>query len=207
MTESLDGKWARDEWDVNLSVFNSEIRDPLQAAGSQTIEIVNALTPRRAPGAELLIHYVVGPLQMIGSWSYINATEVTPENSPGPAPLVPRNSGEIGGILESETRGRIGLEMNYIGRQGLQDDPYRTLSRPYITLNALAEIRFRGFSVFLNAVNVTNTRQTRFDPLLRPTPGRAGDPITDVWAPLDGRTFNLGIRTGLEKNAVVSTND
>jgi outer membrane receptor for ferrienterochelin and colicins len=207
VTESLDGKWARDEWDVNLSVFNSEIRHPLQAAGSQTIEIVNALSPRRAPGAEMLIHYVVGPLQMIGSWSYINATEVTPENLPGPAPLVPRNSGEIGGILESETRGRIGLEMSYIGRQGLQDDPYRTLSRPYIQLNALAEIRFRGFSVFLNAVNITDTRQTRFDPLLRPTPGRAGDPITDVWAPLDGRTFNIGIRTGLEKNAVVSTDD
>jgi hypothetical protein len=30
--------------------------------------------------------------------------------------------------------------------------------------------------------------------LLRATPGPGGDPITDVWAPLDGRTFNLGVR-------------
>jgi iron complex outermembrane receptor protein len=87
--------------------------------------------------------------------------------------------------------------MNYIGRQGLEDDPYRMISKPYILLNALAEVRFHGMSVFMNAVNLTGTRQTHYDPLIRPTPGRAGDPITDVWAPLDGRTFNIGIRTGL----------
>jgi iron complex outermembrane receptor protein len=199
VTESLDAKWARGEWDVNVSVFNSEIHDPLQArpVGPQLLQIVNVASPRRAPGTEVLVHYVIGPLQMIGSWSYIDATEVNTEGLRGPASLVPRHSGEIGGILESEQRGRIGLEMNYTGRQGLEDDPYRTLSEPYIQLNALAEIRFRDFSIFLNAVNITGTRQTKYDPLLRPTPGFGGDPITDVWAPLDGRTFNIGVRTGL----------
>jgi len=28
---------------------------------------------------------------------------------------------------------------------------------------------------------------------IRTTRGLGGNPITDVWAPLDGRTFNLGI--------------
>jgi outer membrane receptor for ferrienterochelin and colicins len=190
VTESLDGKWAAHEWEVNLSVFNSEIHHPLQAEtpaqNAQTIQIVNGAQSRRAPGTEILIHYVTGPLQMIGSWSYIDTT----------APLVPRHSAEVGGILESEARGRIGLEVSYTGRQFLEDNPYRTLSRPYIQLNALAEIRFNGFSIFLNALNITGTRQTNYDPLIRPTPGRGGDPITDVWAPLDGRTFNVGIRTG-----------
>ena len=200
VTESLDGKWAHEEWDVNVSVFNSQIHNPLEArpVAADRIELVNASGPRNAPGTEVLIHYVVGPLQMIGSWSYINATQTAPDGSREPAPLVPRHSAELGGILESETRGRIGLEANYIGTQGLEDDPYRTLSRPYILVNALAEIRFNGFSVFLNAVNLTGTRQTHYDPLIRPTPGWGGDPITDVWAPLDGRTFNIGIRTGLQ---------
>ena len=31
VTESLDGKWAQDEWDVNVRVFNSEIHHPLEA--------------------------------------------------------------------------------------------------------------------------------------------------------------------------------
>jgi len=50
---------------------------------------------------------------------------------------------------------------------------------------------------FLNAINLTNVRQTRFDPLLRQSPGLGGNPITEVWAPLDGRTFNVGIRAEL----------
>ena len=206
VTESLDGKWAAHAWDVNVSVFNSEIHSPLiaQPVDARTLELVNAPGARRAPGAEVLVHYVTGPLQMIGSWSYINATEAAADGSRGPAPLVPRHSAELGGILESETRGRIGLEVSYIGKQGLEDDPYRTESKPYIQLNALAEIRFRGFSVFLNAVNLTGSRQTHYDPLLRPTPGRGGDPITDVWAPLDGRTFNIGFRTGLGDHAIIA---
>jgi outer membrane receptor for ferrienterochelin and colicins len=206
VTESLDAKWAVKAWDINVSVFNSEIHNPLaaQTVTADKIELVNAPGARRAPGAEILIHYVTGPLQMIGSWSYINATEATALGSRQPAPLVPRHSAELGGILESERRGRIGLEVSYTGKQGLEDDPYRTLSKPYIQLNALAEIRFSGFSIFLNAVNLTGSRQTNYDPLLRPTPGRAGDPITDVWAPLDGRTFNIGIRTGLQDHAIIS---
>lgn len=209
VTESLDGKWAAKQWDINLSVFNSEIRHPLQArsAGGTLIELFNSPAPRRAPGGEVLFHYVTGALQMIGSWSYIDASEAAADGTRVPAFLVPRQSAEIGGILESEALGRVGLEMNYIGRQGLEDDPFRTRSHPYILLNALTEIRFKGFSVFVNAVNITNTRQTRYDPLIRPTPGLGGDPITDVWAPLDGRTFNIGIRTGLRENAVVSQED
>jgi len=190
VTESLDGKWAQDEWDVNVSVFNSAIHHPLEArpvAGNK-LELVNDTESRKAPGGEILIHYVVGPLQMIGSWSYINGTQN--------ANLVPHHSAELGGILEKESLGRIGLEANYIGEQRLEDDPYRSFSRPYITVNALAEIRCGGLSIFINAVNLTGTRQTRYDPLLRPAPGWGGDPITDVWAPLDGRTFNIGIRTG-----------
>jgi outer membrane receptor for ferrienterochelin and colicins len=206
VTESLDGKWAEHGWEVNVSAFNSEIHHPLQARATadNKIELLNTPGIRRAPGAEILIHYVTGPLQMIGSWSYIDATEPTAEGAQQRAPLVPRHSAELGGILESAQHGRIGLEMNYIGTQGLGDDPFRTQSKPYILFNALGEIRFEGFSIFLNAINLTGTRQTHYDPLIRPTPGLGADPITDVWAPLDGRTFNIGIRTGLEDRAIIS---
>jgi iron complex outermembrane receptor protein len=145
----------------------------------------------------VLIHYVTGALQIIGSWSYIDATQFLPSGLRVQAPLVPRQSAELGGILESEKRGRIGLELGYTGRQALLDDPYRSINEPYVELNALAEIRFEGFSVFFNAINLTDVRQTRLDPLIRPTPGPGGNPITDVWAPLEGRSFNLGVRAKL----------
>ena len=199
VTTSLDAKWTDDGWDVNASVFASEIRDPLvaQSAPGRKLELVNAPGPRRAPGAEALIRYVTGPLQVIASWSYLDVTEVMTPGLRHDAPLVPRHSGELAGIVENEKRGRIGLELGYTGRQALTDDPYRSVSEPYFELNALGEIRFGGISIFLNATNLTNVRQTRFDPLIRSTPGPGGNPITDVWAPLDGRTFNLGIRAEL----------
>jgi iron complex outermembrane receptor protein len=145
----------------------------------------------------VLIHYVAGPLQVIGSYSHIHATEASLSGLRQDAPLVPRNSAELGGILENKKRGRIGLEVGYTGRQALEDDPYRSVSEPYVELNALGEIRFGAVSIFINAINLTNVRQTRFDPLIRRTPGLGGNPITDVWAPLDGRTFNVGIRLDL----------
>lgn len=74
---------------------------------------------------------------------------------------------------------------------------YRSVSPRFIELNALGELRFGDIAIFLNAINVTNVRETNYDPLLRPNPGPVGNPITVVWAPPDGRAFNLGIRAEL----------
>jgi outer membrane receptor for ferrienterochelin and colicins len=196
VTESFDAKWADDGWDLNVSVFNSEIRGALavQGAPGEQLQLFNAPGPRRAPGAEILIHYSAGPLQAIGSWSHIEATEEVVAGVRQAVPLVPRTAAELGGILESKSHGRVGLEAGYTGRQALEDDPYRSVSEPYFELNALGELRLGPISIFLNAINLTNVRQTRFDPLVRQSPGLGGNPITEVWAPLDGRTFNIGVR-------------
>jgi iron complex outermembrane receptor protein len=111
--------------------------------------------------------------------------------------LVPHQAGSLDAILESEQRGRIGLELDYTGEQTLEYDPYRTRSPGYFSLNALAELRFRNFAIFVNAINLSDVRQTRWDPLIRSSPGPGGNPITEVWAPLEGRTFNIGIRVGI----------
>jgi len=198
-TASVDAKWADEGWDVNVSVFTSEIRHPLEAipAPDDKLQLINGSGPRRAPGAELLIGYTEGPLEAIASWSYLNATETPAQGLPHDVPLVPRNTASLDGILESEKRGRIGLELEYTGRQALEDDPYRNEAPGYFEINALAEIQFGEVGVFLNALNLTDVRQTHYGPLIRPTPGPGGDPITDVWAPLDGRTFNVGVRAEL----------
>ena len=196
---SVDAKWSRGVWDLNASVFASRISDPLDArpAGADQFELVNAPGPQRAAGAEALIGYVSGPLHVLASGSYLDVTQSVVEGVRQDVPLVPRWTAELAGILEDEKRGRIGLELGYTGPQSLEDNPYRGTSRGYFELNALGEVRFGGIAVFLNAVNLTDVRQTHFDPLVRPTRGPGGNPITDAWAPLAGRTFNLGIRAEL----------
>jgi iron complex outermembrane receptor protein len=198
-TASVDAKWSDEGWDVNLSVFTSVIKGALTAvpaAGNQ-LEIVNAPGLRRAPGAEALVGYVLGPLHAIASWSYLDVTEEQVPGERQDVPLVPRQAGELGVIFESEKRGRIGLELGYTGRQAVEFDPYRDFAPGYFELNALGELRLGEVAIFLNAINLTNVRQTHFDPLVRPTLGPGGNPITDEWAPLDGRTFNLGVRAEL----------
>ena len=59
-----------------------------------------------------------------------------------------------------------------------------TVSRAYVEINALGEVRVGRAAIFLNALNLTNVRQRDDEPLLRPAPGLGGEPITDVWAPL-----------------------
>ena len=170
-------------------MFDSEIRSPIEVISgpNNELQMINGSGPRRAPGSEVLIGYAEGPLEAIASWSYLHVTETPVADLPHDVPLVPRNTLSLDGILESEKLGRIGMEFEYTGRQALEDDPYRNVSPGYLEVNALAEIRFGELSVFFNALNLTNVRQTHFDPLIRPSPGPGGNPITDVWAPLHSR--------------------
>ena len=198
-TASIDAKWADEGWDINASVFYSEVRDPLttRALAGDRIEVINAAGPWRAPGAEVLVGYTRGSLHLISSWGLIEATEAGESGTRGDAERIPHETLSLDGIYEVESRGRFGIEIDYTGHQALGDNPYRSTSPGYVEINALGELRFGHVAVFLNALNLTNRRQTDFDPLIRPVPGPGGNPITDVWAPLAGRTLNLGIRVEL----------
>jgi outer membrane receptor for ferrienterochelin and colicins len=93
-----------------------------------------------------------------------------------------------------KTDDRFGVECYYTGRQSLEQDPYRTKSEPYVLIGLLGERAIGPFRLFLNVENITNVRQTRWDPLLRPNRGVDGRWTVDAWAPLDGRVLNGGIR-------------
>jgi outer membrane receptor for ferrienterochelin and colicins len=97
-------------------------------------------------------------------------------------------------MWEEEDAGRVGVEVYYTGTQRLEVNPYRSESIPYVIVGFLAERRIGRFRLFINAENITNVRQTRWDSLLRPTQGVDGRWTVDAWAPLDGRVFNGGVR-------------
>ena len=131
---------------------------------------------------------------MIGSYTFLDVTDAVSGGARRAADRVPRHTAELAALLEDEERGRIGVEISYTGGQTLEDNPYRGSSPSYVEVNALAEIRFGETAIFLNAINLTDVRQADYDPLLRPAPGPGGERITDLWAPIAGRVFNLGVR-------------
>jgi outer membrane receptor for ferrienterochelin and colicins len=97
-------------------------------------------------------------------------------------------------MWEQHGKGRIGMEAYFTGRQQLDDNPYRTASRPYFELGVLGEIALGNVRLFVNAENLLGIRQTRYDPLLLPQRAADGRWTVDVWAPTDGFVVNGGIR-------------
>ena len=89
------------------------------------------------------------------------------------------------------------IDLHYVGRQELEDDPFRTVSRGYLVFDILVEKRLGKARVFLNGKNLLDARQTQWSPLLRPDRSPQGKWTTDVWAPLEGRVFSGGVRLSL----------
>jgi outer membrane receptor for ferrienterochelin and colicins len=198
-TSSLDVGWSTRRFEVNGTLFASEVSDPLVLRDSArqpgSFEIANAPRPTRTVGSEFLTRLTVGPMHMIATYTYVHSTEADPSGAARrDVPLTPRHAGELAWIWEEESRGRVGVEVSYTGGQSLEHDPYRETSPSYIELNALAELRIGETRIFVNAVNLTDVRQTRFDPLVLPARAADGRWATDVWAPLEGRVFNAGVR-------------
>ncbi len=185
--------------ELDASVFTTVIEHPVflrpvkQSAAE--LELVNAAEPSRGGGVELFARYKHEPLAITASYAYLDQTELDVERGiRREAPLNPRHAGGVTIVWEEEDDTRIGLEAYYTGRQALADDPYRSASKPYLFVDALVQQRLGRVVAFLHGENLNDFRQTGFDPLLRPTPSLGGRWTTDVWAPLEGRTINLGIR-------------
>jgi iron complex outermembrane receptor protein len=146
-------------------------------------------------GAELLATLRRQPFAVTATYTYVHARE-TVDGIEMDVPQTPRHSAGVVGMWEKEDVGRVGIEWYYTGRQALEENPYRTVSEPYVIVGLLAEKQFGSLRVFVNAENLTGVRQTRWDPLLRPSRAVDGRWTVDGWAPLEGRTINGGIRVG-----------
>ncbi|MGE0813831.1 MAG: TonB-dependent receptor plug domain-containing protein [Vicinamibacterales bacterium] len=178
---------------VTATVFGSRIVDPLQVERASSYALSNQTADATNAGFELLGTWRQGPLAATATYTYVRSREGR-QDVREDAELTPRHSAGLVGMWEAEQIGRIGLEVYYTGRQRLEVNPHRTESRPYVIVGLLAERRLGRARLFLNAENLTGVRQTRWDPLLRPSQGPDGRWTVDAWAPLDGRVLNGGLR-------------
>jgi outer membrane receptor for ferrienterochelin and colicins len=189
--------------ELDGSVFATAVDHPVELAavsGSSTdVQLVNAAAPTRTEGAELFARYEREPLTVTAMYQYLQGTQLDVATGlRGEVPLDPRHAGGLTIVWADEDEGtRFGLEGYYTGPQALADDPYRTTSRPYLTIDALVEVPVGPAVLFLHGEDLTDVHQSQFEPLLRPTPGLGGAWTPDVWAPLAGRVINAGISTKL----------
>jgi iron complex outermembrane receptor protein len=192
-------------FELDATVFGSEIDHALQIRrslifpiGAPSLRVVNASTPTQTWGTELFARWTRDPFLLTATYAYTRATEADPDSRSGLRRLVsltPRHVVTFDGIIEEEEVGQVALELSYVGRQALEDDPYRTVSPPYVVVGFLAMKRVgSGAMVFVNAENLLNVRLSDYQPLVRPAPGPGGRWTVDAWAPLEGSMINLGVR-------------
>ncbi|HEX4933586.1 MAG TPA: hypothetical protein VFV33_10440, partial [Gemmatimonadaceae bacterium] len=210
--------------ELNATAFGSRIAHPLQvydapgvtSGGARRLTLANAPQPARTWGGELLARLVreLGEareggeepptLRVTATYAFTRATECDPERtlmtacSRREVPLTPRHAAGVVASVEREGWGRLGLEVYYTGRQALDQNPYRSTSRPFVLVGVLGERAFETRAgqtrVFLNLENLGGQRLR--DPLLLPARGRGGRWTTDAWTELVGFTANMGVRLG-----------
>jgi iron complex outermembrane receptor protein len=92
-------------------------------------------------------------------------------------------------MYEIEKKWRVGYELFYTGKQYLSNNE----TRPnYLIMGISAERQFEHFSLFINAENFTDTRQTRSESIYT---GTLQNPqFKEIWAPTDGFILNGGFK-------------
>ena len=173
------------------TLFASRIVDPVHVERS-TYTLRNLDHPTTNAGVELLGTFRQPPFALTTSYTHVRARERV-GGAIADVAQTPRHSLGLMAMVENED-GRVGFELYYTGRQRLEADPYRDVSAPYTLAGVLIERRVGPLRLFVNLENLTDVRQQRWDPVLRPDRARDGRWTVDAWAPLDGRVVNGGVR-------------
>jgi outer membrane receptor for ferrienterochelin and colicins len=176
-----------------LTLFYSRVKDPVTVERTTTFTVLNASTPTTNVGLEWVSTLRVPPFSVVANYAFVRSREEE-DSARVDAALTPRHSAGVDVMWEREGVGRVGLELYYTGKQRLSDNPYADSGRAYLVIGLLVERQLGWLRVFANGENLTDVRQTKWQPLLRPSPGVDGRVTVDAWAPLEGRNINGGVR-------------
>lgn len=179
---------------VNQLFFYTRLDNPL-VLSSDTLpngnnEFLNASGYMDTKGFETNVKFGYEDITLYCGYTYIDARQHYGMERINP--LTAKDRLYITLMYEKENKWRIGYELFYTGQQYLNDGSKK---RDYWVMGISAERMFKYFSLFVNAENFTDTRQTRFEPIYT---GAIQNPqYKQIWAPTDGFIFNGGFKLKL----------
>jgi iron complex outermembrane receptor protein len=178
--------------DVALSIdqlfFYTYLNKPLVLQGNS---FVNANGFVNTKGGETNLKIGLDELNLYVGYTYTN----TRKHFNGQnlwQPLTPKHLLYLDLAYEIENNFRAGIEADYSSQQRLSDG---TTGRDYFVFGFLFEKIWKHINAYINAENLTDRRQTRWNPIYT---GTITNPtFKEIYAPIDGIVINAGLKIKL----------
>ncbi|HWB27679.1 MAG TPA: TonB-dependent receptor [Chitinophagaceae bacterium] len=169
---------------LDQSFFYTRVSNPLVL---DSFCFINAPKPYITRGFESSIRLKQDNWTLFAGYTYVDAR--TGMGTLPYIPLAPRSKIVFDLSTERDNDYRIALEAFYTGPQYLYDG---TKTRDYWVTGLLIEKVMKWATVILNFEDLTDTRQTRFGPVV--IPPFTNPAFREIYAPLEGFMANLAIK-------------
>jgi outer membrane receptor for ferrienterochelin and colicins len=187
---TIAGRFA---YAINQMFFYTEIKDPLVLLerNDGLFEFMNAAPPVHSRGFETNVRLSYDIVKLFAGYTFTNA-KANYLIGNQTLPLTPRSRINSALLFEKEANFKTGFEAYYTSSQFLTN---RFKTRPYWVLGIFGEKMFGKYSLFINAENITDTRQGRFSQVVFPP--HQTPTFSEIYAPTEGRVINGGIKIRL----------
>jgi iron complex outermembrane receptor protein/outer membrane receptor for ferrienterochelin and colicins len=180
-------------YSLNQMFFYTEIEYPLVLldAPGGTFRFANADGLVRSRGFETNARLSYDIVKLFAAYTFIHAkADYLAGNRT--LPLTPKSRINSALLFEKEASFKTGFEAYYTSSQFLTNG-FRT--KPFWTLGVFGEKTFGKYSLFINAENITDTRQGRFTQVVFPP--HQMPTFAEIYTHTEGRIFNGGIKIRL----------
>ena len=185
------GAWGEEfSYSLNQMFFYTLIEDPLVllARAGGFFSFTNAARPVRSAGFETNVRASYGLVKLFAGYTFTDAKAryLTGDRT---LPLTPKSRINSALLFEREADFKAGFEAYYTSGQTLTGG---ARTKPFWVLGLFGQKTFGKYTLFFNAENVTDTRQSRFGavvfgPHQSPT-------FAEIYTHTEGRVFNGGLK-------------
>ena len=180
-------------YSLNQMFFYTEIENPLVLlpAANGFFGFDNASQPVKSSGFETNVRLSYDIVKLFAGYTFTSAKAKYLTGNQF-LPLTPKSKLNSALLFEKEENFKAGFEAYYTSSQFLSN---RFRTKPFWVLGIFGEKIFGKFSLFINAENITDTRQSRFGTVVFPPHQK---PIfSEIYTHTEGRVFNGGIKIRL----------
>lgn len=142
-------------------------------------------------GLETNLKFTLSDFKLFLNYA-LNDTKLKYDNLNNQKPLTPKHSAGAVLMYDKEQKWSVGYELYYTGWQ--YDEAYDR-KPDYWIMGLMIMRHFKSISFFLNFENFTDTKQTKYEPLVLPPYNNPT--FLDIWAPTDGFVINGGVKINI----------